>query len=211
MLQYFAAVPQQAENVSGPQRPVGAAQTAAVGPPGRGRGNGAFGENGQQAPEEAAARRFLRSPLAPSRRAAARPPKVSGTPPWEPAPKPDTELPWAASPPPALPKRAPVPLPAPAAPPAESLWARAAASAAPVVENGKADSAADAAEPGIRPIYVWNPGANTETFDTFPSVPSRGPAAEPGQPESGQSSAGAEDWPEPADWPEPKDWPQPED
>jgi hypothetical protein len=198
MLQYFAAVPPQAESaVSGPQQPVDAAQQAAAGAAGRGRGNGvangAFGDSGQQAPEEAA-RRFLRSPLGQSRRAAARPPKVSGTPPWEPAPKPDTELPWAASPPPALPRRAPVPLPAPSAPAAESLWARAAAStAAPATENGKADVTSEAAEPGIRPIYVWNPGANTETFDKFPSVPSRGPAAEPGQPAPDQPPAEPED------------------
>jgi Subtilase family len=218
MAQYFAAVPPQAENVSGPQQPVAAAPAAAGAQArtrGNGRGYGAFGDNGQQAPPEEGARRFLRSPLAPSRRAAVRPAKVSGTPPWEPAPKPDTELPWAASPPPALPRRAPVPLPAPAAAPAESLWARAAASPAPATENGKADGtvgavgavgAAGAAEPGIRPIYVWNPGANTETFDTFPSVPSRGPAPEPAEPGSGQSPAGPEDWPDSKDWPDPKDW-----
>jgi len=219
MAQYFAVVPPQAENVSGPQQPVAAVPPAAAVAAGRargnGRGNGAFGDNGQQAPPEEAARRFLRSPLAPSRRAAARPPKVSGTPPWEPAPKPDTELPWAASPPPALPRRAPVPLPAPAAAPAESLWARAAASAAPAAENGKADGAvgaADAAEPGIRPIYVWNPGANTETFDTFPSVPSRGAAPEPAEEaEPGQPSAGPEDWPDPKDWPDSTDWPDSKD
>ena len=222
MAQYFAVVPPQAENVSGPQQPVAAVPPAAAVAAGRargnGRGNGAFGDNGQQAPPEEAARRFLRSPLAPSRRAAARPPKVSGTPPWEPAPKPDTELPWAASPPPALPRRAPVPLPAPAAAPAESLWARAAASTAPAAENGKADGAvgavgaADAAEPGIRPIYVWNPGANTETFDTFPSVPSRGAAPEPAEEaEPGQPSAGPEDWPDPKDWPDSTDWPDSKD
>jgi hypothetical protein len=198
MLQYFAAVPPQAESVvSAPQQPVASAQSAAAGSAGRARGNGraggAFGDNGQQAPDEAG-RRFLRSPLGAARRAAARPPKVSGTPPWEPAPKPDTELPWAAAPPPALPRRVPVPLPAPSAPAAESLWARAAAAApAPATENGKADGASEAAEPGIRPIYVWNPGANTETFDAFPSVPSRGPAAEPAQPESDQPPAEPDD------------------
>jgi hypothetical protein len=74
-----------------------------------------------------------------------------------------------------------------------------------------AAGAADAAEPGIRPIYVWNPGANTETFDTFPSVPSRGAAAEPAEPESGQPSAGPEDWSDPKDWPDSKDWPDPKD
>jgi hypothetical protein len=189
MLQYFAAVPPQAENISGPQQSAGSAPPAGAGRSGHARGNGraagAFGDNGQQTPDDSGRRmgQFLRSQLAPPRRAAARPPKVSGTPPWEPAAKPDTELPWAASPPPALPRRAPVPLPAPAAPATESLWARAATSApAPAPENGKADGAGDAAEPGIRPIYVWNPGANTETFETFPS-------REPGQPQSGQPSA----------------------
>ena len=197
MLQYFAAVPAQAENVSGPQSSVGSALPVGAGKPGRARGNGkaagAFGDNGQQAPEDVGRRmgQFLRSPLSPPRRAAARPPKVSGTPPWEPAAKPDTELPWAATPPPALPRRAPVPLPSPTALAGESLWARAATSAAaPAAENGddgKADGGSDGAEPGIRPIYVWNPGANTETFDTFPS---RGPAAEPDQPEPGQPEPG---------------------
>jgi len=195
MLQYFAAVPPQAEStMSGPQQPASAPQPAVAGAAGRGRGNetanGAFGDTSQQVVPDEAGRRFLRSPLGPSRRAAARPPKVSGTPPWEPAPKPDTELPWAASPPPALPRRAPVPLPAPSAPAAESLWARAAAGAAvPATENGKADAPSDAAEPGIRPIYVWNPGANTETFDTFPSVPSRAPVAEPGPAEPDEQPA----------------------
>jgi hypothetical protein len=192
MLQYFAGVPPQAENVSGPQPAVDAPQPAASRGSGYARGNGSFtgtfADTGEQSPDDAARRRgqFSRSPLGPPRKTAARPPKVSGTPPWDPAAKPDTELPWATSPPPPLPRRVPVPLPAPAAPGAESLWARAATSAAtPTAEPGTADGASDAAEPGIRPIYVWNPGASTETLETFPSVPSRRPADEAGQPSGG--------------------------
>jgi hypothetical protein len=207
LLQYFAAVPPQAENMSGPQAAVAPAQPAPSRGPGYARGNGnftgTFADTSAQAPDDPARHmaQFSRSPLPPPRRTAARPPKVSGTPPWEPAAKPDTELPWATSPPPPLPKRAPMPmpLPAPAAPAApvapvapaasaapagESLWARAAAGpAAPAAENGKAETASDVAEPGIRPIYVWNPGASTETFETFPSVPSRGPAPEASDPD----------------------------
>jgi subtilisin family serine protease len=202
LLQYFAAVPPQAENVSGPQSAVASAQPAGQAAPSRGpgyaRGNGnftgTFADTSAQASDDPARHmaQFSRSPLPPPRRTAVRPPKVSGTPPWEPAAKPDTELPWATSPPPPLPKRAPMPLPAPAAPAApaasaapeaESLWARAATGpAAPAAENGKAEPGGEVAEPGIRPIYVWNPGASTETFETFPSVPTRGAPPEVSDP-----------------------------
>ena len=199
MLQYFAAVPPQAENVSAPQAAVGSARPAASRGPGYARGNGnftgTFADTGQQARDDAARRmgQFSRSPLGPPRRTAARPPKVSGTPPWEPAPEPDSELPWAASPPPPLPRRTPVPLPAPAAAAAESLWAPGATSpVAHAAENGMADGASEAAEPGIRPIYVWNPGASTETFETFPSVPSRSPADEADQPAAEADQPAAE-------------------
>jgi Subtilase family len=227
MVQYFAAVPPQAENVSGPQAAaVGSARPAASRGPGYARGNGnftgTFADSSPQASDDPARHlgQFSRSPMAPPRRTAARPPRVSGTPPWEPAPKPDTELPWAASAPPQLPRRAPIPLPAPAsappapasAPPAaeaapaaaESLWTRASTgAAAPAADNGKTDGASEVAEPGIRPIYVWNPGANTETFEAFPSVPSRGPAAEAPGPAAEAGEAGEPEAdqppPEPAD------------
>src|SRR5262249_59978454 len=40
----------------------------------------------------------LRSPATPHRPAPARPAHVSGRPPWDPAPRPDSELPWAQAP-----------------------------------------------------------------------------------------------------------------
>jgi hypothetical protein len=110
-----------------------------------------------------------RAPLAPmSRASAARPPRVSGTPPWGPAAKPDTELPWATSPAPsAVGRRAPIQNLS--APPAESIWRQ--------VGDGTQEAAAEGEQGGedsdgnSRPIYVWNPSANTETF---PSVPRDG-------------------------------------
>jgi hypothetical protein len=110
-----------------------------------------------------------RAPLAPmSRASAARPPSVSGTPPWDPAPKPDSELPWATSPAPsAVGRRAPIQNLS--APPAESIWRQ--------VGDGAQEAAAEGEQGGedsdgnSRPIYVWNPSANTETF---PSVPRDG-------------------------------------
>jgi hypothetical protein len=105
-----------------------------------------------------------RSPLTPITRASTpRPPKVSGAPPWEPAPQPEGEVPWASSPaPPALGRRAAA-QPRPAT---SSIWA-AATPNAPVREanGGQPD---DGAESGGRPIYVWNPSATTETFPQVP-------------------------------------------
>jgi hypothetical protein len=98
-----------------------------------------------------------RSPLAPVRASTPRP-KVTGTPPWEPAPQPDTELPWATSPAPSVGRRPPVQQNL-SAPPSESIWKQTGDEAQEAVE-GEGDAS--------REIYVWNPGANT---DTFPSVP----------------------------------------
>ncbi len=181
MLQYFAAVPAQ---------PAGAAPAAAPGPRpvaarsstyARGTGSfaGTFADAGPLAGDDSS-RRAGQLPRSPrpglSRSAPARPPKVSGTPPWEPAPKPDTELPWAANPAPPLPRRVPIPLPAPLPSTADSIWNKPADSP-PVAAAEAATAEADdtGADPGIRPIYVWNPSASTETF---PSVPLRGTGAE---------------------------------
>jgi len=115
---------------------------------------GSFGDLGGQIP---------RSPLAPARASNARP-KVTGTPPWEPAPKPESELPWATSPAPAgTVRRAPVQNLS--APPDESIW-RQADEGAQDAADGEGEGDGDAS----RPIYVWNPSANTEAF---PSVPPR--------------------------------------
>ncbi len=103
--------------------------------------------------------------------------RVSGSPPWEPAARPDSELPWAAAPAP------PIATPFGAAqprhvPPAGSLWDTAAASAraavpgpgpAPAPDAGGAPDAgegsgAEDAEPASGPMSLWSPAETTETF-----------------------------------------------
>ena len=110
-----------------------------------------------------------RSPLTPiTRTGPQRPPKVSGAPPWEPAARPEGELPWTSNPAAApLNRRG-----TQAAPPTSSLWAAATAGAhVPEAADDGADENSAEAEQGGRPIYVWNP---TATTDTFPEVPSDG-------------------------------------
>jgi subtilisin family serine protease len=192
MLEYFAAAPAQPSGAR--PRSLGTPAPAA----GRSGVFGALADAGGAAGEPAA-RRAGRLPLTPMARAsAARPPKVSGTPPWEPAPKPDTELPWATSPPPALPRRTPM-MPAPPAAPGApatapgspgapatapgSLWDVAAPAgkaggvggagaigvgAGGAGEGGGDQAAGDDSESGSRPIYVWNPSANTEALPKVP-------------------------------------------
>jgi serine protease len=244
MMQYFTAVPAEPGSAREPGVPVGTGQPAMVRGSSSARGNGnfggAFGEPsgpgapGPQGDDAARTGQFARSPIAPLRRALARPPKVSGAPPWEPAPMPDTELPWASSPP--LPRRTPVQMPAPSASGAaaasgavgaagtgaaggleavgtgapsgasgaggwaaggwtaadtggwpageadggdageadggavgDAIWGAAERSRVPAAESGAADSDG-ATKPGIRPIYVWNPSASTETFPSVPST-----------------------------------------
>jgi subtilisin family serine protease len=107
-----------------------------------------------------------RSPLTPITRVGPqRPPRVSGSPPWEPAAKPEGELPWTNSPaPPALTRRG-----AHAAPSTSSVWAGATPGAhAPDPAGDATDENGPEAEQGGRPIYVWNPGASTETFPQVP-------------------------------------------
>jgi hypothetical protein len=123
-----------------------------------------------------------RDRAAPAPRAAGGRARVSGTPPWEPASKPDSELPWAAVPAPssspfgAAPQRL--------VPPAGSLWDVAAAghaaaddrlpapgpAAPPAPGPGTGDvwevskpGAADP-QPASDSMYVWNPAETTETF-----------------------------------------------
>jgi hypothetical protein len=179
MLEHFASAPAQRS----PGSPVGAGRPAA----GRVAAFGG-GADPRAAGEEPGARRLggalARLPLTPmTRTSAGRPPKVSGTPPWEPAPKPDTELPWVTSPPPALARRTPMMPAGPAvpagsatsagpqnmpAPTSGSLWDI--AEAVPPAQSSVAGQAGDdEPEPGSsRPIYVWNPSANTETFPKLP-------------------------------------------
>ena len=46
----------------------------------------------------------------------------------------------------------------------------------PATETVAAEDGDNGAQPSLRPIYVWNPSASTETF---PSVPTPGGEADP--------------------------------
>jgi hypothetical protein len=177
LLQYFASAPPQPEKASGTGSPIASAQPAAAPGSSYARGTSSFGgtlaDTGPQGDDSRPIGQLSRSPLGAVRRAT-RPPNVSGAPPWAPAPKPETELPWASSPPP-LPRRAPIPMPAPpagagaAVGTADSIWGAAERPRVPAAEASPAE-ADSGAEPGIRPIYVWNPSASTETFPSVPTA-----------------------------------------
>ncbi len=179
MLEYFAAIPAEPGSYSGSRpasaawpSPRGSRTPSSLGPGyARGAGNfsgaGSFGDPGSVTGDDLLPRRIgdqaPRSPLTPINRASAmRPPKVSGSPPWDPAPKPEGELPWAASPTPmGLNRRLPIQdLPAPAAT-ASSIWDTGTGSVPKPVADADAAEDADAAG---KPIYVWNPSASTETL-----------------------------------------------
>ena len=88
-------------------------------------------------------------------------PKISGSPPWEPAVKPDGELPWANVPAPQPisgrePRLPPDPAP-------RSVWDV----AAPAPAEAAADDAGDAGD-AVDADDGWNPGAATETFPAIP-------------------------------------------
>jgi hypothetical protein len=93
---------------------------------------------------------------------------VSGSPPWEPAAKPDSELPWATAPAP------PAATPFGSAPPRPgrpgSLWDTAAAGggaapAEPVPPGaGRAADLGEDADPGSGPMSLWEQAESTESF-----------------------------------------------
>jgi Subtilase family len=200
MLQYFATVPAQP---AGSAHAAGSAQAAGTGAGpvaarsstyarGTGSFGGTFADTGPQPGDDSRIGQLPRSPRpGVTRSTATRPAKVSGSPPWEPASKPDTELPWAASPAP-LPKRTPTPLPVPPASTVDSVWNKPADSwQAPAAEAVTTEAVTTEAvttegvtteggdngdQPSLRPIYVWNPSVSTETF---PSVPARAGEADP--------------------------------
>jgi subtilisin family serine protease len=222
MLEYFAAMPTPAGARSA--RPSeGSAAPGWGGLPGPGGPADTNPGAGNGAPAG-------RLPLTPTSRPAAHrtPTKVSGTPPWEPAAKPDSELPWVARPTPSFrgeraPAAPPAP-PSPAVPPASAApWAARADAPAPASADADADAppaaagpqnpppvqdsvwdprpAADVPEPAAEPptppspqadqggragengwpdedaepdggpIFVWNPGASTETLPSLPRAP----------------------------------------
>lgn len=115
-------------------------------------------------------------PLGPASRAQSRPPRVSGAPPWEPAPEPDSELPWAAVPEPSRTSRRPS-VPAPDLG-AESAWPRAAnpASAPP---DGQAWENLTASARAVRamPEDGLPPPPRPSAPPAAPSSPSPAPAA----------------------------------
>jgi len=172
MREYFATLPGQPGGHGGSRSAAGAA--GAPGGAAGARGAGIFADTGFGAGDEAARRagaQLPRSPLTPITRASPpRTPKVSGAPPWGPAPQPDGEVPWASAPAPAaLGRRG-----AHAAPPTGSIWG--AAAPAPGAKGDTAsgqgaDGGSAGADSDSRPIYVWNP---SETTETFPQVPRDG-------------------------------------
>jgi hypothetical protein len=134
----------------------------------------------------------------PNRVAPSRAPKTSGGPPWEPAPEPAGEVPWSQPPmsqtggarrfPTGQPPAPARPAPASGPPEAQlSSWDAIAEEAWPGGPNasqrpapprghgppgqerdpGDARPGEDPAA-GSRPIYVWNPGASTETIQAIP-------------------------------------------
>lgn len=176
MLEYFAAIP--AEPGSGSRPAGGAWPGPRVSPsslgPGYARGAGSFGESGPPTGDDLFPRRSEppapRAPLTPITRASApRPPRVSGSPPWGPAPKPEGELPWAGSPAPmGLNRRVPLHNVPASVPAASSIWDTGAVDppGLPVEPgpSGASEPESESAGAVDKPIYVWNPSASTETL-----------------------------------------------
>lgn len=132
----------------------------------------------------------------------ARPPRVSGSPPWGPAPRPPGVLPWASEP---APEEPPGPDPdrgEPAQPMAAPLPQRR-PGGAPRGAGPEPGPPASPNEAGTEatgaPIYVWNPGAAT---DTFPAASGAVPDSRPGDEQPGNDRPGdTGDW-QPYDWQE---------
>lgn len=173
MSEYFA--PLQGEHGSRGAAPETGGRRAAVPAAGRPEGGpgyvrGGDGQDRTAVPGSGVAPVLPRPKVPFARVTVARPPRVSGSPPWDPAPRPDGEVPWAGRNVPSAPgRRVPAqPLPAPA--PGSSHGPR-------VVEPEWVAESADESDAGTdapsRPIYVWNPG----TTDTFPPASGDDPAA----------------------------------
>jgi hypothetical protein len=172
MREYFATLPGQPGGHGGS---AGASRGGPGGHAAPGDNTGSLAAPGLAPADEAAHRtgaQIPRSPLTPiTRPATPRPAKVSGSPPWEPAPKPEGELPWVKTPAPAALNRRGTH----AAPPTSSVWA-AASPGSPALDAtgpGSGDPGADddSVGTGSRPIYVWNP---VDTTENFPQVPRGG-------------------------------------
>jgi Subtilase family len=165
MLEYFAAMPAEPPGTRAARFPEGTGRGSAVPDTQPGTANGASGG------------RLPRTPMTWAH-APRNPIQVSGVPPWEPAPQPDSELPWTAR-----------PAPAPAvSPPAPAAAAGAAAGADVTTPGGlPAPTAHPATWDGTRGS---NPAAGGSAWDPFAGVS--------GEPAAGWREPADDDAPEPA-------------
>jgi subtilisin family serine protease len=128
-------------------------------------GGSGYAHRSSAAAGSAVAGLLPRSLVAPPRMMISRPPEVSGAPPWDPAPKPDSDLPWASRGVSSRPRRRVPAQPMPAPPPAGLPWAAdpeaAAKSPAAAQEAGTAPAEARAS------LYVWNPASTGENSAEF--------------------------------------------
>ena len=198
MLEYFAAMPT-------PAGARGARPSEGGAPPGWGALPGPAGPVGPADTNPGAGNGAPagRLPLTPSGRPAAHrtPARVSGAPPWEPAAKPDSELPWVTRPAPSF--RAPAaPLAPPPAPGPSAPAARVAppAPAAPRPARADAPPAADADAPPAVPGPQSPPPVEDSVWDTRPAASLPEPPAEPATvagPHADQGGrAGENGWPD---------------
>jgi hypothetical protein len=190
MLEYFAAMPAEPSGARAARSPdaAGAAHAVADTHPG--------------AAQAGAAVRLPLTPMTPRAHAPRGPARVSGSPPWEPASKPDSELPWTASlpgvpPPTAAPSRpgpspaggnaaAPESVPAPAAYPApggpatgEAAWIFRPPQA------GRREPADDDAPEPAGPAQNGLPARESGTAGEGEPAGEGGTADENGEPDSG--------------------------
>jgi subtilisin family serine protease len=153
---------------------------------GAGTGPGTGGAGGGNGPGGAAPGPAAAPIMGSQRPAAPKTPAISGRPPWDPAPEPSSDVPWAVpatSATPLGPAQPPgpfaMPLPAPPVtepPPwelaAEEAWPGGPAASRPAgPSNGWARSGhdqPDADDAGSQPIYVWDPQTATEAFPVLP-------------------------------------------
>jgi subtilisin family serine protease len=176
------------------------AAVSGAGAPGGGNGHGADdGTDGLDGTASGTGPVVPRLHVPFARLTVARPPRVSGSPPWGPAPRPRGVLPWAGEP---APEEPPGPEPdpepergEPARPMAAPLPQR--RPGAPRGTGPESRPPASPNEAGTEgtgpPIYVWNPAAAT---DVFPAASGAVPESRPGDEQPGDTG----DW-QPYGWP----------
>jgi hypothetical protein len=153
---------------------------------GAGAGPGTSGAGNGDGPGGAAPGSAAAQVIGSQRLAAAKTPKISGRPPWDPAPEPSSDVPWAlptASATPFGPGQPPGPveMPLPAPPvsgpspwdlAAEEAWPGGPAASRPAGPSsgwpGRPGQDQPDADSGSQPIYVWNPETATENFPVVP-------------------------------------------